>query len=133
MELTPGILKSVDSSIHQNSYYWPKTEFWVTKYKGDPVMLDGGKGYYTSEKAANKAVYNFVYLIFWQGETSQSAKRQIKERTGYEVDYSATIKILPQYGLTARFDTPESKKMFKDIAENLIKEKIITVEKVFEI
>jgi len=133
MELTPGILKSVDSAFHQNHNFTNKYAFWILKYRGQIMKIPGSKPYFTSEGRAKKYVYKFVYCIFWHGEYWQSCKRQIKDSRQYEVDYSATIKILPQYGPTARFDTPEAKKMFKDIADNLLKEKIITIEKVFEI
>lgn len=124
MELTEGILKSVESSFYQN--YNNPTELFVCKYKGKLIYQDK-KMLFTSKGRAAGFIRKFVYEIFWQGEYWHKYKDNIK---GYDVDYSATIKILPQYGLTARFDLPENKKMFKDIATNLIKEGIITIEKI---
>lgn len=125
MKLTPGILKSVESSFHQ-SYNIP-IQLFVCKYRGR-LMYEDKKTIFTSKKKAVAFVNKFVFLIFWQGEYWQQYKDNIKKRTGYDVDYSATIAILPQYGPTARLDLPENKKMIKDIAKNLIKEDIITIE-----
>ena len=130
MELTEGILKAIDSSFHQsyNQIYKP-AELWVVKYKGK--FMQGYKFKpFSSEGRAKSFVTQFVKEIFAQGEYWQQYKANTKIHTGgYDVDYSETIKMLPQYGSTSRFDDPKNKKMFKDIATELIKSGIITIEK----
>lgn len=129
MELTEGILKSVDSSFHQ-TYNHP-CEFYVCKYRGKIMYQRPYKPeIFMTEAAAKSFVTMFVRLIFWQGEYWQSCKDNIKTRTGYEVDYSGTAKILSAYGLVSRFDEAKNKKMFKDIGIELVKQGIITIEKI---
>lgn len=124
--LTEGILKSVESSVIQN--YSGKSLF-VVKYKGVTLVKDGVRLFKT-EGAAKAFLTNFVKDMFWHGEYWHSYRENIERQTGHKVDYSATIAILPGYGQTDRFDSPEVKKMFKDIAQDLLKEKIFTIESV---
>ena len=109
-KLTEGILKSVESSFMQN--YNHNYIRYIVKYKGKS-MHRGDKIFFKTEANAKSFVTSFVREIFTQGEYWQEYKNNIKLQTGYDVDYSATISILPQYGLTSRFDLPENKKMFK--------------------
>lgn len=125
MKLTPGILKSVESSFYQN--YNNPVELYICKYKGKLMYLDK-EMFFTSKIRATNFITTFVREIFWHGEYFHQYRSNIKNRTGYDVDYSETIKILSSHGLTSRFELPENKKMFKDIANNLIKEEIITIE-----
>jgi hypothetical protein len=129
MELTEGILKSVESSFYQCYNRTNNLKFCVVKYKG-VIMNDGKKPFFKSEAYAKTFVTKFVELIFRHGEYYQSGADKSMEHYGYKIDYSATIKILPQYGLTSRFELPENKKMFKDIATKLLEDGIITIEKI---
>ena len=128
MELTEGILKSIDSAVTVLNRYEARDTYGLF-YKGVRVEIDGAKKIYYTQNAAKKAVYNLVFLTFWQGEYYQSCKRQIKERSGVDVDFSATIAILPQYGLTDRFRDPETIKMFKKLRDELLKNEIFTIVK----
>jgi len=128
MELNEGILKAIDSSVIVLDQYEPRDTYGVF-YKGNRVQVDGAKKVYYTKNAAKKAVYNLVFMTFWQGEYWQSCKTQIKERSGVDVDFSATIAILPQYGKTDRFKDPESIKMFKSLRDELLKKEIFTIVK----
>ena len=128
MELTEGILKSIDSSVIVLDQYQLKDTYGVL-YKGKRVQVDGPKKVYYTENAAKKAVYNLVFLTFWQGQYWQSCKTQIKGRSGVDVDFNATIAILPQYGTTDRFREPETIKMFKSLRDELLKKEIFTIVK----
>ena len=128
MELNEGILKAIDSSVIVLDQYEPRDTYGVF-YKGSRVQLEGTKKVYHTEKSAKKAIYNLVFLTFWQGEYWQSCKTQIKKRSGVDVDFSATIAILPQSGKTDRFKDPESIKMFKSLRDDLIKKEIFTIVK----
>lgn len=128
MELTEGILKAIDSSVIVLDQYEPRDTYGVF-YKGTRVQVDGAKKVYYTKNSAKKAVHNLVFMTFWQGEYWQSCKTQIKERSGVDVDFSATIAILPQYGTTDRFKDPESIKMFKALRDELLKKEIFTIVK----
>ncbi len=128
IELTEGILKAIDSSVIVLDKYEPRDTYGVF-YKGNRVQIDGAKKVYYTENAAKKAVYNVVFLTFWQGQYWQSCKTQIKGRSGVDVDFSATIAILPQYGTTDRFGDPETIKMFKSLRDELLKKEIFTIVK----
>jgi hypothetical protein len=128
MELNEGILKAIDSSVIVLDQYQPRDTYGVF-YKGKRVQVDGAKKVYYTKNAAKKAVYNLVFMTFWQGEYWQSCSRQIKERSGVDVDFSATIAILPQYGKTDRFKDPETIRMFKALRDELLKKEIFTIVK----
>jgi hypothetical protein len=102
------------------------------KYQGKMFTDDGGKvKVFSDEASAKRELLAFVRQTFWQGEYWQKYASNVKQQTGgYEIDLSATIKILPQYGLTSRFEEPQNKKMFKDFRDALLKEGIVTIEKV---
>ena len=127
-QLTPDILKSVDSSFHQD--YDNSMEMYIAKYNGKIMNERAEPMYFDTEKKAKNFVKRFVYEIFWHGEHWQSCKTQIKKLTGYDVDYTGTTKILSSYGETSRFQLQENKKMFNDIADQLLEQKIIVIEKV---
>jgi len=132
MRLSEGILKSVESAFMQ-SYHPPKVKtnknFYLT-YKGEPFCEKSNRKRFFTRTKARRFLEKFIYTIFRQGEYWESFKEKTKERTGYEVDFSATIEILPQYGLTSRFDDPKNLKMFKDIAQKLLDEGIVTIEEI---
>lgn len=128
MELNEGILKAIDSSVIVLDQYQPRDTYGVF-YKGKRVQVDGAKKVYYTKNAAKKAVYNLVFMTFWQGEYWQSCSRQIKERSGVDVDFRATIAILPQYGKTDRFKDPETIRMFKALRDELLKKEIFTIVK----
>ena len=128
MELTEGILKSVESSFYQWYNHDKGLSFCVVRYEGK--IMNDGKAFFKSEAFAKTFITKFVKAIFWQGCYWNERPERSMEFYGYQVDYSATIKILPQYGLTSRFELPENKKMFKDIATQLLKDGIITIEKI---
>jgi hypothetical protein len=128
MELTEGILKAIDSSVIVLDKFKLRDTYGVF-YKGNRVQVDGDKKVYYTANAAKKAVYKLVFLTFWQGQYWQSCKTQIKGRSGVDVDFSATIAILPQYGTTGRFKDPETIKMFKALRDELLKKEIFTIVK----
>lgn len=128
MELNDGILKAIASSVIVLDQYEPRETYGVF-YKGRRVQIDGDKKIYYTKNAAKKAIYNLVFMTFWQGEYWQSCRTQIKERSGVDVDFSATIAILPQYGETDRFKDPETIKMFKNLRDELLKKEIFTIVK----
>ena len=128
VKLTKEIKKSFDSGFFHSFYAYVPT-LYVIRYRGN-LFLDGPKILvFNSENKAKSYLRKWVENVFHHGEYWQSCKNNIKKNTGYEVDFSATIKILPSYGLTSRFQLPENKKMFKDFAEELIKEEIVVIEK----
>lgn len=135
MRLSEGILKSVES-IFMQSYHPPKVKtnknYYLT-YKGEPFCERSNRKRFFSRTKAKRFLEKLIYLIFWHGEYWQSFKEKTKERTGYEVDYSATIEILLPYGETSKFDDPKNIKMFKDIAKKLLDEGIVTIEEITQI
>jgi hypothetical protein len=127
MELTPGILKSIESAVIVTFNDLVQVDLFVVKYKGRIYTQENKPKVFYSKKTAKKFLVQWVKNIFWQGEYWQSCSSNIKKQRNYDVDFSATIKILPQYGLTKRFDLPEQ--MFKDIADELLAKEIFTIEK----
>lgn len=131
MKLTPEILKSFESSYVVQYGRSHKALGVIMKYNGLPFTIDGGKlRIFADEGAAKRELLAFVKQTFWQGEYWQKYKSNVKTQTGYDIDMTATIKILPQYGLTSRFEAPENKKMFKEFRDALLKEGIVTIEKI---
>lgn len=127
MELTEGILKSIDSLFEFNRY--SSGESYIIKYK-DIIIRENGKiKIFGNIGSAKNYLLKFVRMIFWRGEEFQRYKSNIKKQTGYDVDFSATITILPSYGEINRFDLPESKKMFKDIRDKMLENQIVKIEK----
>ena len=127
MKLTPGILKSIESGAVIS--LTDKQTFFIIKYNGKNFQFDG-KLIINSETKAKSKIIDFIRYIFTQGQILQGSKNWILEKYKYEVDFTETIKILPSFGLTSRFELPENKKMFKDIAENCLKEKIFEIVKI---
>lgn len=127
MKLTEGILKSIDSGIEVEGRRTPY--IYIIKYNGTFCMI-GNKIHYANEGAAKSAITKFVYRIFWHGAYWQSCAKNIKARNGYEVDFSATLDILHSHGLTSRFQEPKNKKMFKDLASELLKQGILKIEEI---
>lgn len=128
MKLTPGILKSVESAV-KVTFNDPVDHLFVIKY-GDVVYTEGGKvKCFYAVKTAKKFLVQWVTNIFRQGEYWQSCAENVKQQKQYDVDFSATIAILPSYGLTKRFESIENKKMFKDLTDELLDKKIFTIEK----
>lgn len=127
MELTEGILKSIDSMFEFNRY--SLGESYIIKYK-DVIVREYGKvKVFSNVGAAKTYLLKFVRMIFWRGEEFQQYKNNIKRQTGYDVDFSETISILSSYGKTDRFDLPENKKMFKDIRDKMLENQIVKIEK----
>ena len=127
MKLTPELIKAFDSSyVVQN---FPSYPGYLLKYRGR-FFYDGEhiKIFY-NEKSAKKYLLAWVKQTFWQGEYWQQYKDNVKQQKGYEIDLSATIKLLPQYGPVSRFDLPENKKMFKELRDALLEEQIVTIER----
>ncbi len=72
----------------------------------------------------------FIYRVFLHGAYWQSCAKNIKSSKGYDVDFSATLDILHSHGLTSRFQEPKNKKMFKDLANELLKQGIFNIEEI---
>jgi hypothetical protein len=126
MELTEGILKSIESSIMQNY----NNESFIVKYKGKVMNDTYLKCVFKTEGAAKTFITRFVTDIFKHGGYWQSCKSNIKNHIGYDVDYTGTQKMTSHYKYMSDWDKPESKKMIKDIGLELLKQGIITIEKV---
>jgi len=128
MELSPGILKSIDSAFHQ-LYNQPYIGY-VVKYRGK-LMYNGKKLMLFANKGTAKTfVLSFIRLLFYQGWYWDKYKDNIKRDTGYEVDYSGTMDLLLQSPGYAQIDFPANKKIMKDIQNELFKQKIITIHEV---
>jgi len=128
MELTPGILKSVDSVFHQ-IYNQPFVGY-IVKYRG-VVMHDGKNLMFFKTKGNAKAyVFGIIRLMFHQGWHFDKYKDNIKRDTDYDVDYSGTTNLfLPGLNI-AEIDIPENKQMMRDIQNELFNQKIITINEV---
>ncbi len=127
MELTEGILKSIESGVFVSRSEGP---LYALKYKGVIFNEAGNVRLFANKGSAKSALTKLITNIFRHGEYWQNYKENIKTRTRYEVDFSATISILPSYGETSRFDDPANKKMFKEIGDQLLKEGIFTIEEI---
>lgn len=131
MKLTPEILKAFESSyVVQHGKLNDKNLGYIIKFQGNPFTNNDRLEVFANEGAAKRELLNFVKLTFWHGDYWQSCKSQIKSHSNYTVDFSSTIKILSSIGSTSRFKLPENKKMFKDFRDQLIKEGIVTIEKI---
>ena len=131
--LTDGILKSIDSSINQNQfceYNNHKYSIWVCKYKGQIMCNYFGYKIFNEEQKAKKYIKNFITEIFTNGEHWQKNSNIIKGKTGYDVDYSATIELISSYGSTSKWNGPKNIKIIKDIMSKLLENNIITIEKI---
>jgi hypothetical protein len=128
MELTQGIIKSVDSAV---AVVMSTDKLYAIKYRG-VIFIQNSTNVrlFATQGAAKASLTKFVEQLFRQGEYWQSCSKNIKRNTGFDVDFSATIALLPSSGYTSRFEDSENKKMFKDIATALLKEKIFTIEEV---
>ena len=126
--LTDGVRKSVESACMVLGP-GPAVRY-VLKYKGKAIHESPKLKLFINAGGAKVWAATVVKLMFWQGEYWQSCKSNIKKRQGYDVDFSSTIEILPQYCLTSRFDKPENKAMFKKIASDLFKSGDFTIEKI---
>jgi len=131
MELTKEILKAMESSfVVQHGTNFENVGFIMT-YNGNPFLDRGKVQIFATEGAAKSALTNFCTSTFRQGEYWQQYKDNVKKQTGgYEIDMTATIAILPSYGLTARFEDPKNKAMIKELGLSLIKTGIVKIEKV---
>jgi hypothetical protein len=130
MELSDGILKAMESSfVIQYGTNFENVGYVMT-FNDDP-FLDGSKvQVFANVGAAKRTLTDFCRNIFWQGEYRQQYKDNIKKQTGYDVDFTATIAILPQYGATDRFEKPEAKEMFKNLGLALIEKGIVKIKKI---
>jgi hypothetical protein len=126
MELSKGLLKSIDSGY----YVVTEGSLYALRYKGKLFFESGNVRLFKTTGAAKTALTNFVKQCFWHGQYWQSCSTQIKNRTGYDVDFSATIAMLDSYGKTSIFDSAESKKLFKEISNALLEQGIFTIEQV---
>lgn len=138
VEVTEGILKAIDSYAAATGVFRP-SEIFVIRYKGN-IIEDSDRhtgeheehlpkiAIFGTMDEALEFLYVWVSCTFRQGEYIQSYSNNVKKQTGYDVDFSATIAILPQYGKTDRFELPESVQMYKDIAQALLDKKIITID-----
>lgn len=132
MNLTSEILKAFESSyVVQHGRNHDDNLGCFMSYQGKPFVDEGKLKIFADEAAAKRELLFFVKQTFWQGEYWQRCASNVKKQSdGYEIDLSATIKILPQYGATSRFELPENKKMFKEFRDALLKEGIVTIEKI---
>jgi len=126
MELTEGILKSVESSYMQNYNH----ESFIVKYKGKVMNDTRLKCVFKTEASAKSFISRFVKEIFWHGSYWNQYKSNLKKQIGYDVDYSATLEMTKNFKLMSDWEKPETKKMIKDIGLELLKQGIITIEKV---
>lgn len=124
MELTEGILKSIDSGVVIVS---DKT-YYALKYKGVLFVEVGKIRLFKNPGAAKASLTNFVKQCFMHGDYWQSCSEHIKKRTGYDVDFSATRAILKSYDKS--FYTSKSKKLFKDISNALLEQDIFIIEQI---
>ena len=127
MELTPGILKSVESAYYVTG---SNTVLYSLKYKGKLYNRTGNVRLYANPGAAKTALLKLIEELFRQGEYWQAYKGNVKRDTGYEIDMSETIKMFPSYGKTARFEEAPFKKMVKEIRNALLEQGIFTIEEV---
>lgn len=128
MELTNGVLKSIDSLL--NTEYNNQHEYYVCKYKGKLICGSINKSVFKGIGPAKSFLNKVIKNMFWYGEYYQANSSRYKEIYNYDVDFSETISILPSHGLTERFDSLETKKMIKDLVKKLLDEEIITIEKI---
>ena len=128
MELNQGIIKSIESAVHVTMC---TDRLYALKYRGVIFIQNSANvRLFANQGAAKASLTKFVEQTFRQGEYWQSCSKNVKRNTGYDVDFSATIAMLPSYGLTSRFEDPKNKKMFKEIATELINQKIFTIEEI---
>ncbi len=127
MELTPEILKSVESTYY-TAYSHNNETMYVLRYKGMIVRTPGGVRLFKNIGSAKKLINTFVQQMFHHGEYWHEYRENTKKRTGKDIDFSGTIAIIPSYGLTSKWDKPEIKKIIKDIASELLEQGIFTIE-----
>jgi hypothetical protein len=124
MELTEGILKSIESSFYSNY----SGVSYMVKYKG-MIMKNDGVKLFKTKGAAKFFVTKFIKNIFYHGEYWHKYAQNIFRNTGYLPDYSGTIELLPRIGSTNEFER-NLNSISKKIVDSLINEKIITIEEV---
>jgi hypothetical protein len=127
MELTPGILKSVESGIYTTQLF---TSMYAVRYKGKIFNHNSNVRLFLSPSSAKTAITKFLVELFRQGEYWQRYKDNLKTRTGYDADFSETIRIFPSLGKSDRFDSNEFKKMIKDLRDKLLEEKVFTIDEI---
>lgn len=131
MKLTPGIIKAAESAFYaQCNPNYPLPRTWIVKFNDMPFTFQGKIKVFATIGSAKLSITKFVRNIFWQGEYLQAYASDLSKRIGYNVDFTETICILPQYGETSRFEDPINKKMFVDIGKELMAAGIITIENI---
>jgi hypothetical protein len=129
-KLTPELIKSFESGFHTTSTPLKKSSGFYITFKGTPFAEGGKLKVLATTGAAKRFLHDWIVQIFRTGEYWQTYKDNLKNRTGYEVDFSGTIAIMPSYGKTDRFYTKEFKEMVNGYYEALIHEGIININPV---
>lgn len=127
MELTEGLLKSIESTFHFKCVPL-KRKPTFTLYFGDEPYTERGKiKQFINPGGAKAKLLSLISEMFHQNEYWQKYKDNVVKNTGFDVDWSACIAIMPCYGPTNRFTRKEFKKELKDLRDELLKRKIFEI------
>lgn len=129
MTISPELYKAIESGFYYLNNPNSKVDSFIIRFNGMPFTTAGKVRIFANKGTAKRAITNFVKSIFARGEFLQSYKDQVFKRTGYEIDFTESIKILPSSGKTDRFKDPKNVQMFVDIRNELINTQIITIER----
>lgn len=126
VDLTEGLLKAVMSTFYMDTGH--RTPNYVIKFDEEVVYKEGKIKLFANQGTAKSFMLFHLENMFKQGEYWHKYRDNLKARNnGREFDWSASIAIMPQYGLTSRFTTKEFKKYIKDLRNELLEKKIFEI------
>lgn len=126
VDLTEGLLTAVMSTFYMDIGQKPSN--YVLKFDGQIVYDQGKIKLFANQGGPKSFMLAQLSNMFRQGEYWHKYRDNLKARNnGREFDWSASIAIMPQYGLTSRFTTKEFKKYIKELRDELLEKKIFEI------
>ena len=126
VDLTEGLIKAVTSTFYMDS--GQNTPNYIIKFDGQIAYQDKKVKVFLTEAVAKTFISATLDIMFRNGEYSHKYRDNLSKRNdGRIFDWSGSIAIMSQYGLTSRFTTKEFKKYIKELRNELLDKKIIEI------
>ena len=121
IQINDDFLKSIDSALVNELYSTNNKCVFVLKHNNKFVMLQNKFNFDTKDDATYELA-RFISRIYFNCNHWQLRKEEIKKWNGYEIDFSAFSNIRKQ----TAYDNDD----FEEMAKELIKQNIFTVEEI---
>lgn len=128
MNLTPALLKSIESTFHLKCAPLKRKQTFVLYYKGEPYSERGKIKQFINAGGAKVKLLSLLEEMFRHSEYWHEYKGNVKLRTDYDADWSGAIAVMPSYGLTSRFTSKEFKTNLKKLRDELLETKIFEIK-----